>query len=69
VATQHSIIDSLERVMLTDVPVIPVVEEVDWYQYDTASIGGWPTQQDPYAQPAAYDTPDLEVVLLHLYSK
>jgi peptide/nickel transport system substrate-binding protein len=66
---QHSIIDQLEEVMLKDVPVIPVTEEVDWYQYDTGSFTGWATPSDPYAQPAAYQTPDLGIMLLHLAPK
>ncbi|MGD1011562.1 MAG: ABC transporter substrate-binding protein [Acidimicrobiales bacterium] len=67
--TQRSIVDSLEKVMLSDVPVIPITEEVDWYQYDSANIGGWATAANPYAQPAAYDFPDIGVMLLHLYPK
>jgi len=65
-ATQESITDQLEHVMVAQVPVIPVVESVDWYEYDTANLSGWPTQQNPYAQPSPYVVPDLEVVLLHL---
>jgi peptide/nickel transport system substrate-binding protein len=65
-AAQQSILDQLQQVMLSDVPIIPVVEAVDWYQYDTASFTGWPTSSDPYAQPAAYSYPDMEQVLLHL---
>jgi peptide/nickel transport system substrate-binding protein len=68
-ATQHSIVDQLEAVLLKDVPVIPITEEVDWFQYDTAHLQGWPTQADPYAQPAAYDIPDWGVVLVHLAPK
>ncbi len=55
--------------MVSDVPIIPVVEAVDWYQYDTASFSGWPTPADPYAQPSAYAYPDMEQVLLHLSPK
>jgi peptide/nickel transport system substrate-binding protein len=65
-ATQHSIVDQLEKVMLTDVPLIPITEEVDWYQYDTGSFSGWVTQSDPYAQPAAYNYPDWGQMMLHL---
>jgi peptide/nickel transport system substrate-binding protein len=65
-AGQESIVDQLEKVMVDDVPVIPVVEGVDWYEYDTANLSGWPTPSDPYAQPSPYSTPDLEVVLLRL---
>jgi peptide/nickel transport system substrate-binding protein len=68
-ATQHRVVDQLEQVMLSDVPVIPVTEQVDWYQYDTQYIGGWVTSSNPYAQPAQYIWPDWGVVLLHLYIK
>ena len=66
---QHRVVDQLEQVMLADVPVIPVTEQVDWYQYDTQYIGGWVTSSNPYAQPAQYIWPDWGVVLLHLYYK
>ena len=66
VATQHSILDQLEGVMLSDVPLIPITEGVDWYQYDTAAFSGWPTPSDPYAQPPVWAYPDNEQVLLHL---
>jgi peptide/nickel transport system substrate-binding protein len=66
---QHRVVDQLEHVMLSDVPVIPVTEQVDWYQYDTQYIGGWVTSSNPYAQPAQYIWPDWGVVLLHLYYK
>jgi peptide/nickel transport system substrate-binding protein len=65
-ATQHSIVDQLQQVMVTQVPIIPVVEGVDWYQYDTSAFTGWPTASDPYAQPPAWAYPDNEQVLLHL---
>jgi peptide/nickel transport system substrate-binding protein len=68
-ATQHSIVDQLEKVMLADVPVIPITEAVDWYQYDTGSFTGWVTQGDPYAQPAAYNYPDWGIMMLHLAPK
>ncbi len=68
-AVQHNIVDQLEQVMLSDVPVIPMTEEVDWYQYNTAAFSGWVTPQNPYAQPAIYILPDDEVLLLHLAPK
>ncbi len=69
VAQQHSIIDQVEQVMLSQLPIIPVVQAVDWYQWDDSSLTGWPTPGDPYAQPSAYAYPDMEQVLLHLRSK
>jgi peptide/nickel transport system substrate-binding protein len=65
-ATQHQIIDQLQQVVLSDVPFIPVTEEVAWFQYNTADFTGWPSPQDPYALPAAYSYPDMGQVLLHL---
>jgi peptide/nickel transport system substrate-binding protein len=68
-ATQKSIVWKLEEAMVNDVPLIPITEGVDWYQYNTKSLTGWVTQQDPYAQPAAYADPDWGVVALHLSPK
>ena len=68
-AAQQSILNQVEQVMVTDVPIIPVVEAVDWYQYDTGAFTGWPTPGNPYAQPSAYSYPDNEQVLLHLAPK
>jgi peptide/nickel transport system substrate-binding protein len=68
-ADQHHIVDQLEQYMLKDVPVIPVTEQVDWYEYDTTKFTGWDTPSDPYALPAAFAFPDVGVVLLHLQPK
>ncbi len=65
-AKQQQIVSQLEKVMLEDVPVIPVTEAVDWFQYDTAAFSGWPTPSNQYAQPAAYNYPDWAQVMLHL---
>jgi peptide/nickel transport system substrate-binding protein len=65
-AQQHQIINQIQKVMVTQVPFIPVTEGVDWYQYDTSHFTGWPTPSNPYAQPSPYQAPDLEVVLTHL---
>ncbi len=65
-AMQHSIVNQLQAVMLKEVPLIPVTEQVDWFQYDTGSFSGWPTQDNPYAQPAAYNYPDWGQVMLRL---
>jgi peptide/nickel transport system substrate-binding protein len=68
-ATQHQIVDELQQVMLSQVPFIPITEESDWFQYNTSSITGWPSQSDPYALPAIYQYPDMGQVLLHLAPK
>jgi peptide/nickel transport system substrate-binding protein len=68
-AQQHVIVDKLEQVLLADVPLIPVTESVDWYEYNTGDFSGWPTASDPYAQPGPALTPDFGWVLLHLKPK
>ncbi|MEV3854712.1 ABC transporter substrate-binding protein [Streptomyces sp. NPDC050095] len=66
---QTEIVKEVATYMVDDVPVIPVVESVNWFQYNTKDIDGWPTQDNPYAQPSAYTWPDTGQVLTHLYSK
>ena len=66
---QHEIVRKLEKVMVDDIPVIPVTEGVDWYQYNTKDHSGWVTQQNPYAQPSAYVYPDWAVVAMNLKPK
>jgi peptide/nickel transport system substrate-binding protein len=68
-AKQHAIVRRLEKAMVDDIPVIPVTEGVDWYQYNTKNLAGWVTESDPYARPAAYIYPDWGVLLLHLKPK
>ena len=68
-AKQHEIVRGLEQAMVRDVPIIPVTEGVDWYQYNTKDLSGWVTQGNQFAQPAAYVIPDWGVMLLHLKPK
>jgi peptide/nickel transport system substrate-binding protein len=68
-AQQHAIVDKLEQVLLGDVPLIPVTESVDWYEYNIGDFSGWPTASNPYAQPGPALTPDFGWVLLHLKPK
>ena len=65
-AEQVNIVHQIQKVMVDQIPLIPVTEGVDWYQYDTSHFAGWPTQANPYAQPAPYQAPDMGVVLTHL---
>jgi peptide/nickel transport system substrate-binding protein len=63
---QKQIIDKIQKVMVDQIPFIPMTEGVDWYQYDTTHFSGWPTPSNPYAQPSPYSYPDNSVVLTHL---
>lgn len=68
-ATQIQDIQKISDYMTQDVPIIPVVESVDWFQYNDSDIVGWPNASNPYAQPGPAIVPDGEQVLLHLYSQ
>src|SRR6516225_5122786 len=68
-ATQHHIVDQLQQVMLSQVPFIPMTQEVAWYQYNMGSFTGWVTPDNPYALPGQYLGPDAGQVLLHLAPK
>ena len=66
---QHSIVNQIEAAMVRDVPIIPITEGVDFYEYNTKSITGWVTPKNPYAKPSPYEVPDWGVVLTHLRPK
>ena len=67
---QHAIVSKLQAILLDEVPLIPVTEQVDWDEYSTKQFTGWPTADNPYAQPfAGYTFPDWAVVMLHLEPK
>jgi peptide/nickel transport system substrate-binding protein len=64
---QVQIVHQIQKIMVDQIPFIPTTEGVDWYQYDTTNIGGWPTESNPYAQPSPYSFPDNGQVVTHLY--
>jgi len=63
---QHAIVNKLQQLLVDQVPVIPVLEEVDWFQYNSKAFTGYPTASNPYAQPGLYNTPDWGYVLDNL---
>jgi peptide/nickel transport system substrate-binding protein len=64
---QVQIIHQIQKLMVDNIPFIPTTEGVDWFQYDTSNIGGWPTQSNQYSQPSPYSFPDNGQVVAHLY--
>lgn len=65
-SVQKQAIFGLEKIMVEQLPSIPLVNEPYWYEYNTTYWVGWPDQQNPYAEPSPYTAPDNEIVLLHL---
>lgn len=66
---QLQVMDQIEKVMVDDLPIIPVTEAVDWFEYDGKDFGGFPSPSDPYAQPVTYEFPDDGVILTHIFYK
>lgn len=56
----------LQKLMLTQLPVITIDYGVFWNQYTTVHYVGWPTAKNPYAAPSAYQWPDNLLVVTHL---
>ena len=54
--------------MVSQAPVIPVLEEVDWFQFNPTHIGNFPSSTNPYAQPGLYNQPDWGYVLWTTWS-
>ncbi|HZU69920.1 MAG TPA: ABC transporter substrate-binding protein [Ktedonobacteraceae bacterium] len=65
-AMQQQAYDTLQQIMVTELPSIPLVNEPYWYEYSTAHFTGWPDQKHQYAEPSPYQFPDGEIVLLNL---
>ncbi len=57
---------SLQKIMLTELPLVPLDFGVWWNQYTTLHYTGWPTAQNPYAAPSNFAWPDYLLVLTHL---
>ena len=65
---QVQAIQGLTEIMATKLPVIPVLDAVQFFEYSTQHWTGWPTPQNPYAVGSAYPLAagDNEQVILHL---
>jgi len=56
---------SLEKIVATDLPVIPVFYGVAWFEYNTSKFTGWPSTANPYA-PGEPSGPFNEITVLRL---
>jgi peptide/nickel transport system substrate-binding protein len=50
-ATQKQAVAGLQKIMVEQVPTVPLWYGARWFQYRTKSAVGWPSAQDPYAAP------------------
>jgi peptide/nickel transport system substrate-binding protein len=58
---QHQIINQIQKVMVTDVPVIPVLQGVVWNEWSDKTFVGWATPKNPYINPCGYCTADMGI--------
>ena len=65
-SVQQQALSGLEKIMVEQLPSIPLVYGATWNEYSTAKFTGWPAATNPYASPAPFDFPDAEIVALNL---
>ena len=65
-AVQQQAITGIEKVMVEQLPSIPLTNEPYWYEYSTAQFVGWPDANHQFAVPSPFMAPDSEIVLLNL---
>lgn len=53
-ATQRAAIDGLQKIMVTQMPVIPVFFATLWDEYVNKTLVGWPDAQNPYANGGSF---------------
>lgn len=64
--TQVNAVVGMEKIIATQLPIIPIIYSVAWFDYSTAHFTGWPSPSNPYTvgQP---ENPYDEYTILHLH--
>jgi peptide/nickel transport system substrate-binding protein len=62
-SAQKTALAGVEKIMVQQAPVIPLVYQAWWEQYSTQHFTGWPSAANPYAVPSPYSYPDNLLVL------
>ncbi len=65
VATQHKLVDEIQQITYSQVPLIALVSAAGWNEYQTNNYVGWPTPSNPYADPST-TYPDTLLEVTHL---
>ncbi|HLZ58177.1 MAG TPA: ABC transporter substrate-binding protein [Ktedonosporobacter sp.] len=63
---QKQAIAGLEKIIVDQLPSIPLDYNVGWFEYTTTHVTGWPDDSNPYDYGSPFNAPDNEFVILHL---
>lgn len=63
---QQAALDELQRLVVEDLPLIPMIPAPNWFQYSTEHWEGFPNEDDPYALGAPFQFPDNLLVVHEL---
>ena len=64
---QQQAIAGIQKIMVDNLPSIPLTNEPYWSEYSTVHFTGWPDPNHQYALPSPFMAPDDEIVLLNLH--
>ncbi len=64
-AAQQTALNTLQRIVSTQAPVIPLLYCAAWYEYSTKHYTGWPTADNQYNNPVP-NSPYILNTVLHL---
>ncbi|NUR63155.1 MAG: ABC transporter substrate-binding protein [Catenulispora sp.] len=67
-ADQSAALNTLQGLMSSDVPAVPVLYGAAWYEYSTANFTGWPNSDNPFINPSPRSQ-DYEYLILKLTPK
>lgn len=67
-ATQHLLADELQRTFVREAPAIPLYPNPSWAEYNSGRFSGFPSAEDPYADPSPnkFDRGECLLVLTSL---
>jgi peptide/nickel transport system substrate-binding protein len=63
---QLQALQGIQKIMVEQLPAIPLTYNPYWAEYTTTHLTGWPTADNPYDVASPYTAPDNENVVLHL---
>jgi peptide/nickel transport system substrate-binding protein len=64
-ATQQTALNTLQNIMSTQVPEVPLLYGAAWAEWSTKNYTGWPSPSNPYSDPGPNPS-EIEYVILHL---